>query len=168
MDYRSLFVALKVVPRKGLDRRLFLLAEEIDEDWLLRRELPDGAFYFLAKLFVHPLTAGRRGLFHIVRLIYLEFHRFSEAQRQLLLAIWLAHRRKLQDPLARFAVADLIARQYPAERVLEEFSAIATRDDPVSRHFAFDGLDVLRIRHDVDPKVRLAAAVRQAAIPDPS
>jgi len=85
-------------------------------------------------------------------------------QADKILQIFIENHQRYTDGLMRFSVADLISRKYPSEVSLKLFKGLACSDDENSRRFAYEGLDVLRIRSDVDDSIRTSVATMMQAI----
>jgi hypothetical protein len=149
---------------KEINPRLKDIAISMEDSLLICEQVPEDAFDFLVELFSQENTAGAEGLSHFIRFIFNDFYKLSYAQSEKLLELFVDNSHKYQDEVVQISIADLIARKYSNAVALSSFQKIADHDDENSKRFAYFGLDVLRIRANVDQSIRESAIVLQSKI----
>ncbi|MFV3378822.1 hypothetical protein ACNE9Y_32450, partial [Pseudomonas sp. NY11226] len=99
-----------------------------------------------------PSIFSKRGTEGFINGIYNDFRKISADQRHALLEVLTHNSEKYDDENLRFAVADLIARKYPAEVALNALRRMWSTGGENSRFIARFGADVLALSLPEDDK----------------
>lgn len=154
MNYSQAWDFIRSLPTEKLNREMKKLAEEVEDDLLLAEVMPDDALQLFVRIFSCELTTAQRSSGDFVRALYNDYHKLSQEQRGMILRVFVENHTKYRDQFMRFSVADLISRKYSSEEAIQTFSGCLNEGGDVSKRFAYEGLDVIRIRRDVEDSVK--------------
>lgn len=114
--------------------------------------LSEEIFALYLEVLSDPSILSKRGTEGFISGIYNDFHKISGDQRHALLEVLIHNSEKYDDENLRFAVADLIARKYPAEVALNALRRMWSTGGENSRFIARFGADVLALSLPEDDK----------------
>jgi len=147
--FDDLLDRVKKTPDKSLPRAIRAVAAKYDDLILECSVIPDEGIRFLLALFSDIRVLHSRGIEHFLLEINVDFHKYTQDQRDRLLSVLIDGASHISDQLGRHSVGDLIARAYPSDVAFKALEEIAKRG-LLGRRVAFAGFDVLRMQRSKD------------------
>ena len=155
MDYLAALKQLISAEPKMLSDKLRKASFELEDSLLLDRSMPHEALDFVLSVLGQTRLTSNQGIAHVFAALLSDWHKFDDGQRLMLLRCVEENAENFDGEIARWAVADFVARGYDVETALNAFENWSRHSNHKVRNLVPFGCSVLLTKDDDPPPQRV-------------